>query len=231
MPPDYYRLADLAGLICQNPTLTTRLANYPMFVSLLQRDDIRQITSDQTFTNDWATHASMGQMLKEPVIQDVIKNNDLINSVWVVVQTNMDDLNTYLQTGKSPKYDSELILGRWDINPRVTYAYTRLGQPSNLAPAEIAAAKAFFANAYARTVIIVAADNQVYVKFWPDFKATPQRDQPFPTQDYKGDWTQDGTTYTFTITHDSDTKVFNVTSDGQRLSLQEGKATYVFDRE
>jgi uncharacterized membrane protein required for colicin V production len=231
MPADYYRLADLAGLICQNPDLTTRLADYPMFTSLLERDDIRAITADPGFTNDWASHASMSQMLKEPSVQGLIKNNDLINVVWGVVQPNMDDLNTFLQTGKSPKYSPEIILGQWDFNVRVTFAYLRLNQPANTTPAETAAARAWMANAYARTFLIVAADNQAYLKFWPDSKTTPQPGQPLPTLAYKGQWTQAGTNYQFTLAGDSDAKTLSGSTDGQRLMLKDDKNTFVFDHD
>jgi uncharacterized membrane protein required for colicin V production len=232
LPPDYYRLADLAGLICQNPDLTTRLARYPMFTSLLLRNDIQQITSDSAFTHDWATHAPMGQMLKEPVIQSLIKNNDQINSIWVIVQTNMDDLTTFLKTGQSPKYDPEVVLGQWDFNVGVTFAYLRLTQESlKFSEPEVAAAKAWMANAYAQTILIVAADNQAYLKFWPDTKAVPQRGQPLPTLDYTGQWTQDGTNYEFTLAHDADTKTLSGTCDGQRLMLKDDRTTYVFDHD
>jgi len=232
MPADYYRLANLAGTICQNPELSVRLAKYPAFTSLLQRDDIRAITENSGFTNDWSSHATFSQLLNEPVIQSLSQNNDLIHIIWDTVSTNMDDLNTYLQTGKSPKYDAIPILGQWDYNTRVSFAYLRLSQPKILPnSAEVMEEKAHLAYAYAKTYMIVAADNQAYLKFWPDFKTTPVRDMPFPTFDLKGTWTQNGSDYQFTFTHDADTMTWTAVSDGQRMIFRDEKATFVFDRE
>ena len=230
LPADYYRLANLAGLLAQNPDLSARMARYPMFLSLLERDDIQQIVSDGAFTNDWATHASTSQMLHEPAVQGLIHNNDLINIIWSTVETNMDDLNTFLQTGKSPKYDPEPLLGTWDFNVRITFAYLRLTEP-NISSSEMGAAKAWMSGAYAQTILIVAADNQAYLKYWPDVKAKPQRGQPLPTINYKGQWSVDGTNYTFNLSNGSDTKTFNGAIDGQRLLMKDDKSTYAFDHE
>ena len=55
LPDNYYNLADLAGLICQNPQVSARIVRYPMFVSLLERGDLKQLANDNEFTNAWAT--------------------------------------------------------------------------------------------------------------------------------------------------------------------------------
>ncbi len=43
------------------------------------------------------------------------------------MQTNLDDLVVYLKTGKSPKYDGEAILGRWDFNVSTSVAHAATG--------------------------------------------------------------------------------------------------------
>jgi hypothetical protein len=59
MPEDYYKVADLAGLICQNPQLTDRLGRYPAFISLFERDDLQQLAQNADLTNAWLSHAPM----------------------------------------------------------------------------------------------------------------------------------------------------------------------------
>jgi len=230
LPDNYYKLADLAGLICQNPGLSVRIARYPMFVSLLERDDLKQLASDNDFTNAWAAHAPMGQILNEPAVQAILKDNDLISTVYEIVETNLDDLETYLKTGKSPKYDSQLILGHWDFNTKVSFAYALLNEPK-ITKQEMIASRSWMARAYADTFLIVAGDGQAYVKNWPDIKSTPQAGQPQATVDGKGQWTPDDTNYQFTISIGSGNKTLagTIVSSGQRLLLKEGKTTYVFD--
>ncbi len=53
LPENFYKTADLAGLLCQNPQLSDRLGRYPAFLSLTERDDVQQLTQDGTFTNGW----------------------------------------------------------------------------------------------------------------------------------------------------------------------------------
>ncbi|HUZ06453.1 MAG TPA: CvpA family protein, partial [Candidatus Paceibacterota bacterium] len=130
MPDGYYKLADLAGLICQNPQLTDRLGRYPAFISLLQRDDLQQLAQNADLTNAWQSHAPMGEILSQPAVKTILKNNDLINTVWITIETNLDDLTAYLKTGKSAKYDPEKILGRWDFNVGVTVAMLREAEPN-----------------------------------------------------------------------------------------------------
>ena len=231
LPEDYYKLADFAGLICQNPGLSARLARYPAFLSLIERDDLKQLVENNDFTNAWDTHAPMGQILNQPAMQNVLKNNDLLNAVWAVVSDNLDDMNTYLKTGKSPKYDVEPVLGFWDFDVRVSFAYARLTQPPNLKPAEVAAAKNWMAQAYADSMIVVASDNKAFLKFWPDLKAQPQPGQPQATIDWIGSWAKDGTNYTFTFMDGSINRTFATSTDGQRLILKDDKSTYVFDKE
>jgi len=232
LPPDYYRAANLAGLICQNPDVSARIVRYPAFLSLLERDDIQALATDSDFTNAWASHAPMGQILNEPAVQSLIKNNDLINTVWAVVEPNMDDLTTYLKTGKSPKYDAEPVLGFWDFNPRVTFAYMRLNQPGNISSSQMRAARDWMAQAYSDTIMIAAADNQAFMKFWPDAKAAPpQPGQPRATVNWKGTWSGEGTNYQFTFSDGGNDRAFETTLDGRRLILKGPKDTFVFDQE
>ena len=46
MPDNFYKVADLAGLIAQNPQLSDRLGRYPAFISLMERDDIQQLVKN-----------------------------------------------------------------------------------------------------------------------------------------------------------------------------------------
>jgi len=231
LPDDYYKLADLAGLICQNPRLSSRLAQYPMFLSLLERDDLQQLAADKDFSHDWAGHAPMGELLNEPAVQTVLKDNDLINTVLGVVEPNLDDLTTYLKTGKSPKYDPQIILGHWSFDVRVTFAYLRLTQPK-ISSSEMRSARDWMTQAYAQTTLIVAADNQAFLKYWPGQKVNLQTGQAMETINWKGQWSQDGTNYQFILSNSADSKTFAATTtDGQRLMFKDDKNIYVFDHQ
>jgi Colicin V production protein len=238
LPENYYKMADLAGLICQNlykennspnPEFVDRLANYPAFISLMERDDLQQLAQNADFTNAWTLHAPMGQILDEPSVKGIIQNSDLLNTVLEITQNNLDDLTNYLQTGKSAKYDSEKILGRWDFDVGVTIAMLRQTRPKITSP-EMKSIRALWTQAYAQTVFIAGADNQAFLKNLPTFK--PQTaDQPPGTDNWKGQWSNDGANYSLTLAGASGNKSMSAsTPDGLRLTLKDEKNTLIFDR-
>jgi hypothetical protein len=229
LPDDFYQMANLAGLICQNqnPQFTERLASYPAFLSLVERDDLRQLTQNPEFTNAWNSHAPMGQLLNDPQAKAFLLNNELTAIVWSTAETNLDDLTSYLQTGKSAKYDAEPILGRWDFNVSVTVAMLRLAHPNYTAP-EMKAARAWMTQAYADTKFVAGSDGQAFLKNLPRIKpGTP------PTTEmatWKGSWTANGTNYDLALTSNGENKSITVQMNGARLTLKDDKNTLIFDR-
>jgi len=228
MPDDYYKVADLVGLICQNPQLTDRLGRYPAFISLLQRDDLQQLAQNADLTNAWLAHAPMGEIMSQPAVKMILKNNDLINTVWTTIETNLDDLTGYLKTGKSAKYDSEQILGRWDFNVGVTVAMLREAQP-NIPSSEMRSVRAWMTTSYADTVFIAGSDRQSFLKSLPHLK--PGKPPVTETADWNGSWTEDGDNYDLTLTSNGENKSMTAKISNDRLTLTEGKSTLIFDRE
>jgi phosphate/sulfate permease len=225
MPEKFYKVADLAGLICQNPQLSDRLGRYPAFISLVERDDLQQLVSGGDFTNAWNSRAPMGQLLNDPQVKTVLQNNELLDIVWATVQTNLDDLTVYLQTGKSPKYDTQAILGRWDFNVNTTIAMMRQARP-NIPASEMRAVRALWIQGFADTTFVAGADGQAFLKKLPDFKK-----QPPTTDTWKGSWTANDTNYDLSLSNNGENKSLTAQTSGRRLTLKDDKNTLIFDRE
>jgi hypothetical protein len=225
MPVNYYKVADLAGLIAQNPDLSERLAKYPPFISLAERDDLQQLAQDADFSAAWQQHAPMGQLMNEPAVKNILQNNDLIDTVWQTLQTNLDDLSVYLKTGDSPKYDSEKILGRWDFNVNATVATLRLAQP-NIPASQMRLIRAMWTQGFANTTFVAGSDGQAFLKNLPNFKA-----QPTIFETWKGTWTADDTNYDISLTSNGNSKPMTAQTDGLRLTLKDDKNTLIFDPE
>lgn len=230
LPDNYYKVADFAGLICQNPDVATRLASYPAFISIVQRDDLLQLTQDEAFTNAWAEHAPMGALMNTPSVKAILKDTDLLNTVWNVVQTNLDDITTYLKTGKSAKYDEEKIVGRWDFNANVSVAMFGQMHPKTQS-AEIRAMRAMWEVAYAQTTFAAGTDGQGFFLEVPDFKSY-KPGEPVPTSNWKGQWSNEGSTYTITLSSsDGQNRTYVATANDLRLTLKDDANILVFDRE
>lgn len=225
MPASFYKVADLAGLICQNPQLSERLGRYPAFLSLMERDDLQQLAQSADFTNAWAAHAPMGQLLSDPQIKVLLQNNALLNVVWETVLTNLDDLLTYLKTGQSPKYDGQPILGCWDFDVSVTVAMLRQARP-NIPSNEMRAIRVLWSQNFANTTLVAAGDGQAFLKSLPNFKNHP------PTMEtWKGSWSAHGTNYDLSLSDLGETKTLTAQISGGRLTLKDDGNLLIFDRE
>jgi len=228
MPENYYKVADLAGLICQNPQLSDRLGRYPAFISLFERDDLQQLAQNSDFTNAWQSHASIGEIMNQPEVKTILQDNDLIDTVWSTIETNLDDLTNYLQTGKSEKYDSEKILGQWDFNASVTVAMLREAQP-NISSSQMQSARAWMTKSYADTTFVAGADGQAFLKNLPQLKpGTPPTTE---TATWKGSWNANDANYDLTLTANGENKSMTAKISNDRLTLTDDKTTLIFDRE
>jgi len=231
LPDMYYKSADLAGLLRQNPQLSDRLESYPVFLSLAERDDFKQLGQNNDFQNAWKNLAPITQLLNNPQFKAMLKNNDLTATILNIVQRDWDDLNGYLKTGKSPKYDPEKILGRWDFNVSVTVTMLRQVRP-NIQPNALRAARAWIAQAYADTTFVAGADGQAFLKNFPNLKTQPGQPPTTEKATWQGQWKNDGINYDLSLGNNGQSKLMTAHTDGMRLMIKSGKdSVLVFDRE
>ena len=226
LPETYYKVADLTGLICQNPQVSGRLASYPPLLSIAERDDVQQLAQDSDLTSAWKQGAPMGQILNNPKVKALLQDRDLIDTVWETLNANLDDLPVYLKTGKSPKYDPEKILGRWAFNVNVSVGMLLIVRP-NIRAAEFKAVRALWSDAYSQTVFIAAADHQAYLKDMPTFTVQNGVAAVGQKSSWQGQWNNAGTNYGLSLNG----KSMTATTDGLRLTIKSAAETWVFDRE
>jgi uncharacterized membrane protein required for colicin V production len=227
LPESYYQLADLSGLLVQNPQVGPRLADYPALTSLWEQPDMQPLIQDTTLTNALSGEATLGDVMNAGSVQDFLRNKELSGQVLGIVLTNLDDLTTYLQTGKSAKFDGEKIIGHWEFNAGVTVAWLRQSRPKMTAT-EMRAVRAFWAQAYSQTRVLVTGDNKIFIKKLPKFK-TEAGQQP-DLNDWKGDWSRNDNGYDLHITSNNEDKYLTATIEGLRMSVRDGKSLLVFDR-
>lgn len=220
----FYRRADFVGFLRQNPRLTARLGNYPAFISLTERPEIQSLAQDSGLVNMWNTGAPIGQILDDGQVQSIIKNTNLLATILSIVQTNMDDITNFLVTGKSPKFDSEKIIGRWQFDVVPALGKLLETQPK-IRPNELKAIRALWTQAFAQTTFVAGSDGQAFLKSVPDFKKTPPEDNT-----WTGQWSDDGTNYDLTMSLNNQTKVAMAQTDGLRLTVKMGDDTLVFER-
>jgi hypothetical protein len=230
MPQIYFKAADLAGLIYQNPQLLNRLSAYPAFLSLSERDDFKQLGQNADFQNAWKSRPPIGQLLDNSQATAIWQDWDKAGAIWNLVLTNFDDLTNYLQTGQSAKYETEPLLGRWDFN--VMASLTTLAQArTNVPSSEMAAMRTLWFPAYAKTVFVAGSDGQAFLKNLPHFKAQPNQPTTFDSAIWTGQWKSDGNNFDVSLASNGANKFASAAIDGSRLTLKTDSETMIFDRE
>ena len=230
LPETYYQLSDLMGFLVQNPQAAPRLAEYPAFTSLWERDDMQTLVQDSTLTDALRTGASLGDIIENPNVKSFIQNKAQTKLLIGILETNLTDLKDYLKTGKSAKYDSEKIIGLWDFNPSVSVAWLRQSNPK-IPASEMRTIRAWVTQAYANTRVLATGDNQVFIKNLPRLKNNGPG-QP-PTTEYnnwKGDWSESAEKYDLHLTFSGEDKFFTATAEEVRLTIKDGKNLLIFDR-
>lgn len=126
MPSKYYEAADIIGLIYNNPIVLSRLAQYPPFLSLGEQPEFQDIATDSEFSNMLLSKGDIVQMVQHPKSLTIINNGEIRGKL---LSQDLGDLQQYLNTGISPKFADERILGRWYIDSYATLTAERKKRP------------------------------------------------------------------------------------------------------
>jgi hypothetical protein len=224
MPDTFYKTANFAGLLAQNPGLSARLGTYPAFLSLAERDDVQQLAQDSSLVDSWQQGAPMGAILNDSQVQTILKDTNLLAAVWSIVQTNMDDLTNYLITGQSPKYDSEKIVGRWNFDLVPALAAERQAHPK-MTPEDMKALRMLWSQTFANTTFEAGTDGQAFLKNVPDYTQKPPG-----SVTWTGQWSEDGSNYDLSLSANGQTESATAQTDGLRLTINLGHSAFVFER-
>jgi hypothetical protein len=120
----------LAALILQNPPLATRLGHYPPFLQLAEQRDFKDLVHDTQLRQMIDNQSKTIEILRYPRVHDMLTNGATVAQLSGLIGPDLDDLEAFLTTGQSPKYDPETILGIWDIDRAATFAHLRKRQPN-----------------------------------------------------------------------------------------------------
>jgi hypothetical protein len=218
----FYDTADLAGLMYHNPLLEARLLRYPGFLALGERQEFQALGQDESFAAMRLQATPINEVLEQPSAKAIFANPELQRQVWNTVQPDLADLQTFLETGKSAKYDGEKILGRWRFDPSGTILAYRRAKP-NAPGAEINRMRAWFTERFARSSIVAAPDKMVVLKNFPQ-ATSPE------LQTLKGTWAADGLQdYAFNLEGGTDSR--SAKFEGNHLLIAAENINLAFAKE
>ena len=231
MPQVWYDAADFTGLIYNNPLSEARLARYPGFFGLAERPEIQDMASDNQFTEMRQRREPIMNVIDHPKTQAILNNPDLLRLIWATVVPDMKDFMAYLQTGKSPKYDSEKILGRWNFDVNVALAMVLRTKP-NISSREMMRQKEWMLAAYSKTSFLAKTDHQATLKNVPQVRAAAPGAAPgFALQTMQGTWKNLDGKYQITVSTGSKDADMATVVEGDRLTITGEGMNLVFNRE
>jgi hypothetical protein len=239
LPKEDFQIADLGALIYRNPLLEARLANYPGFLGLGEQPEFQDLSNDKEFTQMWASMEPVMNLMDNPKIQAIRHNPELLKTIWSAVESNLDDARSYLTTGRSPRYDSNKILGRWHFDPNAAINAIRRAK-QNISSLEMQRVRRLLESNFSKTELIAKPDNQLTLRSAPPLKfstspaaaaaaaaAVAATGIAPPLQNFQGQWKDANGKYLVEFSgQDLPTMV-----EGDRLSMKTEGLDWVFARE
>lgn len=131
-PAKYYDVSDILGILHGNPLVHGRAESYPPFLSLAELPEFTDIGGDTEYMKLVQEQPSLAAVLNHPKTQTILNNPSIMDAF---AKTDLKDFRQYLETGESPRYESEKILGHWRADPGAIFT-TLKRQRLNLSPIE-----------------------------------------------------------------------------------------------
>jgi hypothetical protein len=159
---NYFDAADVVALIFRNPVVQDRLSDYPPFLLYSEDARFKALGGDKKFQEDWIKGPSLAEFMANEPIKRLIEDVPFYTNAVATLGGNYKDLKTYLETGKSAKYDEEKILGRWTFNFSQSFNVNRR-KKANMTRQEVAVLRAVLKNEE-KTTVIATPNHKLLIK-------------------------------------------------------------------
>jgi hypothetical protein len=227
LPEPYYDAADVAGLLYNTPLLEARLARYPALLGIAERPEFQDLANDKDFSEMRQQRKPLRDVLDYPKTRAILNNTELLRNIWDTIKPDLKDLNAFLVTLKSEKYDSERILGRWNFDVHSAIAAYRRAKP-NIASAEMQRMRRVIEAAFAKASLVAMPDHHAILKNLTQLTLVAT---PAVGQSVQGQWAKLDSKYQFTLSMAGGETQIPATLDGDRLTLAHDGIEFVLLRE
>lgn len=228
----FYQAADITGLLYNNSLLEARLNRYPAFLGLGERQEFQDLGSDNQFAEMRQRREPLRNVMDYPKVQAIINNPELMKTIWATAKPELKDLRTYLETGRSEKFDNEKILGRWKFDTSGAILMMRKAKP-NISSIEMQRVRKWMTTAFDKTSLVAMTDGTALIKSLPSLKppapvapGAPPPPVPGP-QNLQGQWKNLDGKYQLSLNGTELTAVV----EGDKLSVSGMPMGLAFSRE
>ena len=169
-PAKYYEVSDILGILHANPLVQGRAENYPPFLALGAQQEFAEIGSDAEFLKLIQSKPALSAMLNHPKAAAVLFSPTLRETF---AKVDLKDFRKYLETGISPRYEDEKILGRWRMDPGTVFTQLKR-ERLNLSPAEMRSIRAALGPILSGATLVAYTDGRFSIKIAPVAAANPE---------------------------------------------------------
>jgi len=214
---NYFDAVDAIGTIFHNPVAQSRLASYPPFLPISDRQEFKDLGNDVKFQEFWLKGPSYEEFKDNPKIAPLVGNVDLYTNVIGTLKSDYRELNTWLQSGKSDKFGDEKIIGRWELDMAASMAHAR--RKPNMTTAELRWLRGS----------LLALSNATFVAFL-DNQAKLRLPVNNSVQNLQGTWQSTGGGYSLSFSDGKKKLDLPATIEGNKLAISKDKLTLLFDK-
>jgi hypothetical protein len=229
-PASVYDSADVAALVYHNPLLEARVARYPAVLGLAERQEFQDLANDKGFAELRMRQAPLMELINYSQVQTILRSPDTLNALTAAIIPNLQDMKTFLVTGRSPRFESEKILGRWDFDVNGTLMLLRTTR-TNISSSEMIRLRKWMAVGYAKTKMVASMEHQIFLKDMPRVKAAKGVQPTVEMESTTGEWRNENGKYSVTATIDGKPEQMTGEIEGDRLSLLGAQQPLAFSRE
>ncbi|MGA4642934.1 CvpA family protein [Limisphaera sp. 4302-co] len=232
LPDIYYQAADFVGLVFHNPMLEGRLARYPALLEIAERQEFQGFARDTSWAQLRQARAPLREVLAHPQVTTIMQNLDLLREIWGIVEPDLIDLMAYLETGRSPKYEKEPILGAWAFDFRSAFILYRKANP-RMTALQLREARKYLSGIFLNTSLIAAPSGFVALKNYP-VSRPPRPGETGPVIEHRkltGRWKSENGQYIIEVEQDGQTLQWPAEVSGDKLQIPSANPPLAFERD
>ncbi|NGO38090.1 CvpA family protein [Limisphaera ngatamarikiensis] len=232
LPEVYYQAADFVGLLFHNPMLEGRLARYPALLEIAERPELHGFAQDTSWTQLRQSRAPLREVLAHPQMTALMQNLDLLREIWAILEPDLPDLMAYLETGRSPKYEKEPILGTWAFDFRTAFVLYRKANP-RMTALQLREARKHLSGIFLNTSLVAAPSGFVALKNYPVTRA-PRPGETAPATEHRtitGRWRSENGRYTIEVQLEGQQTAWPVEIANDRLQIPSANPPLAFERD
>lgn len=124
----YYDACDLLADVLRNPLRQSKLSSYPPFLSLSEKPEFQELAKME-FQKFWQGQPTVAEAWSHEKLKPLLQDRELFTNIVSLLEGDLTDLTSYFETGKTPKYEEDKILGRWKLDWQVSYSQSKRAKP------------------------------------------------------------------------------------------------------